>query len=58
MKIITIRRQLMLGCVCAGLFFSRDISAQEHAPAKQKEARRLWKRPRPFWMTPKLSFSI
>ena len=35
MKIIATRRQLMLRCVCAGLFFSQVMSAQEHAPTKQ-----------------------
>src|ERR1700731_2154307 len=35
MKITTVRRHLMLGCVCAGLFLAQIISAQEHAPAKQ-----------------------
>src|SRR6202790_5139034 len=36
MKITVVRRHLMLRCVCAGLFFSQSISAQEHAPAKQE----------------------
>src|SRR6202162_3953201 len=36
MKITTVRRQLILGCVCAGLLFSRIISGQGHPPAKQE----------------------
>src|ERR1700693_48221 len=36
MKIIAIRRHLLLGYVCAGLFFSQTMSAQEHAAVKQE----------------------
>jgi peptidyl-dipeptidase A len=36
MKITAVGRRLTLGCVCAGLFFSQTISAQEHAAAKQE----------------------
>src|SRR6202790_1822048 len=36
MKIAAVLRHLTLGCVCAGLFFSQIMSAQEHAPAKQE----------------------
>src|ERR1700719_2917269 len=36
MKITTVRRHLMLGCVCAGLFLAQIISAQQHPPAKQE----------------------
>src|ERR1700693_5971428 len=35
MKITARRRHLILGGVFAGLFFLQNISAQEHAPAKQ-----------------------
>src|ERR1700736_3193728 len=36
MKIAAVLRHLTLGCVCAALFFSQTMSAQEHAPAKQE----------------------
>src|ERR1700732_146829 len=36
MKIAAVLRHLALGCVCAALFFSQTISAQEHAPVKQE----------------------
>jgi peptidyl-dipeptidase A len=36
MKITAVGRHLILGCVCAGLFFAQSISAQEHAPTKQE----------------------
>jgi peptidyl-dipeptidase A len=36
MKITAVRRHLVLGCVCAGLFLAQIISAQERAPAKQE----------------------